>query len=315
MIEVERTLVKSIPELWEIVNGRGLMDRLSAELFRSQPLEVVERQPSSRLVCQVCATSATRVELVLEEEDWGTRVAIRVNEAMDGDEVAGILERLLDDLGSDQRQRALPGPDRASASGDEHPSAEHRAEVTPGASKTAPGPRAGGDLSARIARRAREHVESAVNAVERRLGEAEKTMRLEVERAERMAQARSNGHPLSPGGESNREPALARRWLGAEIEAAEDRLAKRAAEIFARFEREMGRLQERARRAAAAAASREVDRRWDSSIEPLVRKAETRLTAAVSGSSEPTQDSVQDGPPSRCDPGPLVRRAAEPGSR
>jgi|GEM_PF-4291919 len=296
MVEVERTLVKSIPELWEIVNGRELMDRLSAELFRSQPLEVVERQPSSRLVCQVCTTSATRVELVLEEEDWGTRVAIRVNEATDGDEVAGILERLLDDLGSDQRQRPLPVPDRASASGDEYPSAEHRAQARRRVSKGAPGPRAGGDLWVRIARRAREHVESAVKAVEQRLDEAEETMRLEVERAERVAQARSNGHPLSPGGESNGERALARRWLGAEIEAAEDRLAKRAAEIFARFEREVGRLQERVRRAAAAAASREVDRRWDSSIEPLVRQAETRLTAAVSGSSEATQDSFQDGP-------------------
>jgi hypothetical protein len=79
MVEVKRTLVKSIPELWEIVNGQELIDRLSTELFRSQPLEVVEREPSSRLVCRVAAASATRVELILAEEDWGTRVAIRVN--------------------------------------------------------------------------------------------------------------------------------------------------------------------------------------------------------------------------------------------
>jgi hypothetical protein len=128
-----------------------------------------------------------------------------------------------------------------------------------------------------------------VKAVEHCLGEAEEALRLEVDRAECVAQARLRNHQRSsPQEASSGELALVERWLTAEIGAAQDRLAKRAAEIFARFEREVGRLQERARRAAAARASREVDRRWESSIEPLLQKVETRLTAAVSGLTEAT---------------------------
>ena len=291
MVEVKRTLVKSIPELWEIVNGPELIDRLSTELFRSQRLEVVEREPSSRLVWQAPAASASRVELILAEEDWGTRVAIRVNAEGGGEELAGLLERLLDDLGSDQRRRRRPAPERTPASGEEDGSSRRQARATnrvPG--KGAPSRRRDGeDLSVQIARRARDHIESAVKAVERRLGEAEEAMRLEVDRAERVAQARlRNQQRSSPGGASSGELALLERWLRFEIDAAQDRLAKRAAEIFARFEREVGRLHERARRAAAAGASREVDRRWESSIEPLLRKVETRLTAAVCGLSPAT---------------------------
>jgi vacuolar-type H+-ATPase subunit E/Vma4 len=314
MVEVQRTLMKSIPELWEIIDGQELIDRLSTELFRSQPIEVVEREPSSRLVCQVSAASATRVELVLAEEDWGARVAIRVNEEGGGEELAGVLERLLDDLGSDQRRRPLPGPERAPASGEEATSARRRARATtrvPGKG-VPPRRRDGDELSVRIARRAREHIERAVKAVEHRLGEAEEAMRLEVKEAERVAQARfGNGHRFSPGGESGGELALAQQWLTVEIEAAEERLAKRAAEIFARFEREVGRLQERARRAAAAAASRELDRRWESSIEPLLRKVETRLTATVSGSSGATSSAnlFQDDSPWRVKEARATRRS------
>jgi hypothetical protein len=62
-----------------------------------------------------------------------------------------------------------------------------------------------------------------------------------------------------------------------------------------------------------------VDRRWESSIEPLLRKVETRLTAAVCGLSQATSPAnlVHDGfTTGTCsDPRPLVRTVAEPDSR
>jgi hypothetical protein len=119
MLEAKRTLVKSPPELWEIVDDRELMGRLSAELFGSHAIEVVERRPGKRLSWRVAGLSEARVELGLAEMGWGTRVAIRVGEHAGRDEEAGgaVLERLLDQLGS--AQRPLSAWESASAVGGE----------------------------------------------------------------------------------------------------------------------------------------------------------------------------------------------------
>jgi hypothetical protein len=105
MLEAKRTLVKSPPELWEIVDDRELMGRLSVELFGSHAIEVVERRAGKRLTWRVAGLPEARVELGLAEMGWGTRVAIRVGEHDGRGEEAGgaVLERLLDQLGSAQR--------------------------------------------------------------------------------------------------------------------------------------------------------------------------------------------------------------------
>jgi hypothetical protein len=119
MLEAKRTLVKSPPELWKIVDDRELMGRLSAELFGSHAIEVVERRPGERLSWRVAGLSEARVELGLAEMGWGTQVAIRVGEHTGRDEGAGgaVLERLLDQLGS--AQRPLSAWESASAVGGE----------------------------------------------------------------------------------------------------------------------------------------------------------------------------------------------------
>jgi uncharacterized protein YndB with AHSA1/START domain len=105
---IERTLVKSPPELWELVDDRELMQRWSAALLGSAGgVRVVEREPGERLVWEVPADGdPARIEFLLAEKGWGTTVSIEVEgpgvRADDGADSP--LERLLDELGSPQRQ-------------------------------------------------------------------------------------------------------------------------------------------------------------------------------------------------------------------
>jgi uncharacterized protein YndB with AHSA1/START domain len=107
---IERTLVKSPPELWELVDDRELMERWSAELFAEAGrggVRVLEREPGERLVWEVPADGyRARIELLLAEKGWGTTVSIRIvgPGARSDDGADSPLEHLLDELGSPQRQ-------------------------------------------------------------------------------------------------------------------------------------------------------------------------------------------------------------------
>lgn len=102
----ERTLVKSPPELWELVDDPGLMERWIAELLGSGDsvaVEVVDRKPRERLAWRQVGAGDARVELSLAEKGWGTNVAIRAKcDPRDGE--SEVLEGLLDELGSPQRR-------------------------------------------------------------------------------------------------------------------------------------------------------------------------------------------------------------------
>jgi uncharacterized protein YndB with AHSA1/START domain len=107
---IERTLVKSPPELWELVDDPDLMARWSAELAGTRSgveVNVLEREPGERLVWSAAASDGdTRVELDLAEKGWGTKVSIQVARSgrTDGKGAGPILEGLLDELGSPQRR-------------------------------------------------------------------------------------------------------------------------------------------------------------------------------------------------------------------
>jgi len=282
MVEVNRTLMKSTPELWKVVDGRELIGRLSAELFGSRMIEVVEREPSRRLAWRVYATPGARVELALAEKDWGTRVAIRV-EGGEEEFARAVLVRLLDELGSDQR-RPVAGPDWGSGEG--VAAGQDGKGAAGGTASNGGGPQARDldELSDLIVRHACELIQRAVRAAEDRLAEAEEWLCSEAEDAEFAARERiEEAQRRLSGRERERELGLVQQGRNKRIETAEHRLAKRAAEIFARFEREVGRLQERARRVVAAAASKEVGRRVERSVEPALREIEDRLTATVRG--------------------------------
>jgi hypothetical protein len=358
MLEAKRTLVKSPPELWEIVDDRELMGRLSVELFGSHAIEVVERRPGRRLAWHVSGRPEARVELALAEKGWGTQVAIRVgDQGGRSEELAGAgLKRLLDQLGSAQRPLAawrsgsavdredgepprgaiegeteatIKAPDRSasnrtSVSAERHPvggleggaslerghaasqaaaetpriecvnagsrarAAEHHkqrgAEVATAPIDAGLADRSLEKLAQLIIRRAAEQTERARRAAEDRLAEAGERLRSDAEQADRKAWERieESERGLS-GDERQRHAALARAERDRKIRAAERRLARQAAVIFARLEREAGRLQEKARRAAAAGAAKEVDRRVERSVESALRDIEGKLIANVRG--------------------------------
>jgi uncharacterized protein YndB with AHSA1/START domain len=105
---VERTLVKSPPELWELLDDPELMRRWTGELEgsdRPPVVAVAARSPGERLAWRSAGRGAeAEIELVLAEKGWGTNVSIRAE--CEGDEraVEAVLERLLDELSSPQRR-------------------------------------------------------------------------------------------------------------------------------------------------------------------------------------------------------------------
>ena len=104
MARVERTLVKSPPELWELVDDAELMQRWAADLLGDPEaaIEITERSEGERLAWRAAGGDAG-VELSLAEKGWGTNVVIeaRREEGALGDDE---LERLLDELSSPQRR-------------------------------------------------------------------------------------------------------------------------------------------------------------------------------------------------------------------
>jgi hypothetical protein len=246
MLEAKRTLVKSPPELWEIVDDPELMGSMSVELFESHAIEVVERWPGRRLAWRVSGRPEARVELALAEKGWGTEVAIRVgDQGGRGEELAGaVLKRLLDQLGSAQRPLA------AWRSG----SAVDRED----------GERARGAIEGRIEEGAgleRGHAASQ---------SAAETSR--IERVNARSRARAAEHRKQTGAEAATAP----------IDAG---LADRSLEKLAQLIMRRGAQQtERARRAAEDRLA-EAGERLRSEVEQADRRASERIEEAERGLS------------------------------
>ncbi len=104
-IRTERTLVKSPPELWGLIDDVDLMRRWIAELcggLADGSLEIVEREPEERLAWR-CG-DGPQIELELAEKGWGTNVTIEAECGTLSEDGAGMLEGLLDELGSPTRR-------------------------------------------------------------------------------------------------------------------------------------------------------------------------------------------------------------------
>ena len=101
---IEKTLVKSPPELWELIDDRELMRRWSAALTGTWgEVNVREREPGERLAWEAAGADA-RIELILAEKGWGTSVSIRLAGDDVGDDSGSALDGLVDELGSPQRR-------------------------------------------------------------------------------------------------------------------------------------------------------------------------------------------------------------------
>jgi hypothetical protein len=105
-LEADRTLVKSPPELWELVDDAELMGRWCAELLgfpEPAPIDVTLREAGERIAWRSTSSGpAAAIELTLAEKGFGTRVSISA--ACEREPAADILDSLLDELGSPQRR-------------------------------------------------------------------------------------------------------------------------------------------------------------------------------------------------------------------
>jgi uncharacterized protein YndB with AHSA1/START domain len=105
----ERTLVKSPPELWELLDDNETMERWCAALLGLReplPVEVTLRAPGERIAWRYADRGLpANVDISLTEKDFGTKVAIRAAGTRAHDaEIEPLLEKLLDELGSPQRR-------------------------------------------------------------------------------------------------------------------------------------------------------------------------------------------------------------------
>lgn len=102
-ITATRTLMKSPPELWELLNDELQLRDWSARLCKgADQVEIVEREKGRLLAWRCDGVRSATVEVSLGEKGWGTQVAIWA-EAEDGLRKP-VLEEVLDELAEPQRR-------------------------------------------------------------------------------------------------------------------------------------------------------------------------------------------------------------------
>jgi hypothetical protein len=105
-LNANRTLVKSPPELWELIDDPDLMRRWCALVVgdgEPPQVTVTLRETGERIAWRSTGPGpAAAIELSLVEKGFGTRVAISA--ASERDLRSDVLESLLDELGSPQRR-------------------------------------------------------------------------------------------------------------------------------------------------------------------------------------------------------------------
>jgi hypothetical protein len=100
-----RTLVKSAPELWEMIDRPERMEGLMAALVgRAIDIRVLERRPGERLAWEARSHfDAGRIEVDLNESGWGTEIALSA-ECRRTIPLEGWLDAVLDELATPEKR-------------------------------------------------------------------------------------------------------------------------------------------------------------------------------------------------------------------
>ncbi len=99
-ITATRTLMKSAPELWELLDDEPQLRHWSERICDDDgAIEVVARDPG-RLLAWRC--DRLKVKVKLEEKGFGTKVAIAAK--ADGRLKEALLDQVLDELAEPQRR-------------------------------------------------------------------------------------------------------------------------------------------------------------------------------------------------------------------
>ena len=106
MASAERTLVKSQPELWELLNQPERMEGLmSALIGRASEIEVTSREPERHLAWEgAVADEHGSIEIAMEKKGWGTHLEISAKVHPGWDGIDDWLEAVFDELSEPERR-------------------------------------------------------------------------------------------------------------------------------------------------------------------------------------------------------------------
>jgi len=106
MQTASRTLMKSSPELWELIDQperqQGLMSALIGE---ATEVKVYEREPEAVLCWEATQGGEEAwIEVELAEKGWGTNVSVTAENGGKGTKLEGWLDAVLDELSTPEKR-------------------------------------------------------------------------------------------------------------------------------------------------------------------------------------------------------------------
>jgi hypothetical protein len=107
MVSTERTLVKSQPELWQILDQPERLQGWSSGLLgHAAAVSVTERDPETKLAWEASAEAeVASIEILLNQDGWGTTVAIAAErEGATETQLEGWLDAVLDELAEPEKR-------------------------------------------------------------------------------------------------------------------------------------------------------------------------------------------------------------------
>ena len=104
MKSASRTLVKSPPELWELLDQpermQGLMSALVGE---ATEVDVVKKEPEELLRWEASGEAAW-IEIELTESGWGTQVKVKAENGGEPTKLEGWLDAVMDELSTPEKR-------------------------------------------------------------------------------------------------------------------------------------------------------------------------------------------------------------------
>jgi hypothetical protein len=107
MASAERTLVKSQPELWQLVDQPERLEGWSSGLLgHAAAVEVTERDPETKLAWEASASEeVASIEIVLNQDGWGTTVTIEAErDGLTATQLDGWIDAVLDELAEPEKR-------------------------------------------------------------------------------------------------------------------------------------------------------------------------------------------------------------------
>ena len=106
MKSASRTLVKSQPELWELIDQPDRMQGLMSGLLgRAAEVTVSKREPESLLRWEAAGNEENAwIKVKLAEKGWGTHVEVSASKAKEPVSLEGWLDAVLEELATPEKR-------------------------------------------------------------------------------------------------------------------------------------------------------------------------------------------------------------------